>query len=417
MKKIINIEHQISLLLNLVSSCPLKYFVVNFKNDCFIITPLFPYIVYYISEYIKIDDCEYFNKEKYNNISFLSNRIKGEYFEFSAKFGIKEQLKLPFKEYEEVFVDQIAEMNEIVKPLEEFISSLKKSDIGKEEENKEEEFIVEQNDDNNNSSITINLNEEIDYNKIEQLIEQNFMNEYKNIDFGKEAKQTKLKEKKEDLFNIINLEELNELKNIDDYRKKEIKKRIKAKANKIFKNLENKKKNNKKKRIITFSIKEKKVIKYISSKEYTGNENFFIDQKNPNGKMVDYAILYGDKNEKHLVAFQMKCYSSNTTLEDIFINKTKIRDKLSPALINSSKLFNCQIKFWDYFLIFYYNEKDIINNNIGLRAIIPLISENIDYLLYNPKEKKFYSEFDGKLIKINQLKFSQKSNLDYSNYS
>ena len=39
MKKIINIEHQISLLLNLVSSCPLKYFVVNFKNDCFIITP------------------------------------------------------------------------------------------------------------------------------------------------------------------------------------------------------------------------------------------------------------------------------------------------------------------------------------------------------------------------------------------
>ena len=308
-------------------------------------------------------------------------------------------------------------MNEIVKPLEEFISSLKKSDIGKEEENKEEEFIVEQNDDNNNSSITINLNEEIDYNKIEQLIEQNFMNEYKNIDFGKEAKQTKLEEKKEDLFNIINLEEHNELKNIDDYRKKEIKKRIKAKANKIFKNLENKKKNNKKKRIITFSIKEKKVIKYISSKEYTGNENFFIDQKNPNGKMVDYAILYGDKNEKHLVAFQMKCYSSNTTLEDIFINKTKIRDKLSPALINSSKLFNCQIKFWDYFLIFYYNEKDIINNNIGLRAIIPLISENIDYLLYNPKEKKFYSEFDGKLIKINQLKFSQKSNLDYSNYS
>ena len=44
----------------------------------------------------------------------------------------------------------------------------------------------------------------------------------------------------------------------------------------------------------------------------------------------------------------MKCYSSNSNLKDIFINKFDIKQRLSPMLINSMKLFNCFITEWHY---------------------------------------------------------------------
>jgi hypothetical protein len=122
LKQIIYQELPLSFLIDVISISPLKYFVIKFDKDQFKIEPIFPYIEYFISQFIQIKDCqEYFKKEKYNNLSFVSNRVKGEYFEYAAKLGIKERLNLEYNIDKEVFVDQIAEMNEITTPFGFFI--------------------------------------------------------------------------------------------------------------------------------------------------------------------------------------------------------------------------------------------------------------------------------------------------------
>ena len=130
MKTILYHEQSMSLFLDIISICPFKYFVIkiDMNNNTFKVFPIFPYMIYFISEYVKHKDSkEYFIKEKYKDLSFLSNKVKGEYFEYSAKIGLKQILKKSsYKIDKEVYVDQIAEMNEITTPFDYFISSLKK---------------------------------------------------------------------------------------------------------------------------------------------------------------------------------------------------------------------------------------------------------------------------------------------------
>ena len=85
-----------------------KYFVIDIdiNHNKFMVFSVFPYMIYYINTYIKDKDCgEYFFKEKYKILGFLSNKVKGEYFEFAAKKGIKEILKFPEIIQNEVHVD------------------------------------------------------------------------------------------------------------------------------------------------------------------------------------------------------------------------------------------------------------------------------------------------------------------------
>ena len=113
----------------------------------------------------------------------------------------------------------------------------------------------------------------------------------------------------------------------------------------------------------------------------------------------------------------MKCYSSNSNLKDIFINKFDIKQRLSPMLINSMKLFNCIITEWHYELIFYFNAQDVIINNIGLKSIISCLNKDIRYILFNPKENEFYIKERGynSLSKNNKwVLTNDESNLDRS---
>ena len=144
-----------------------------------------------------------------------------------------------------------------------------------------------------------------------------------------------------------------------------------------------------------------------------------IEQTNSNGKAVDYAFLCGKKDNKKLITFQMKCYSSNSNLEDIFINKFDIKQRLSPMLINSMKLFNCYITEWHYELIFYFNAEDVIINSIGLQSIISCLNKDIRYILFNPKENKFYTKESGYNSVPKENKWvltNDESNLDCSLY-
>jgi hypothetical protein len=88
-------------------------------------------------------------------------------------------------------------------------------------------------------------------------------------------------------------------------------------------------------------------------------------------------------------------------------------------LINSIKLFNCLIKEWHYILIFYYNAKDKIINNIGIKNIFSCINKNIEYILYDPTESKFFTL--DKSFKICEKKnfdlITTESNLDQFSFT
>ena len=168
-------DYSITNLLNLVSICPLKYFVIDIdkSKENFKIKPVFPYMKLFISEYIKRqDNLEYFEKEKYKNISFLSNKVKGEYFEYSAKIALKNSLGSKYEIYKEVYVDQIAEMNIITTPLDYFLLTMKKK-IMQDNQEEEEEIIDgegEIKDLKNEEKIKINLDKPIEEKEIKEII-------------------------------------------------------------------------------------------------------------------------------------------------------------------------------------------------------------------------------------------------------
>ena len=413
-KKILYQQQSMSLFLDIISICPFKYFVVDIDiaNNNFMIFPVFPYMIYFINVYINYKDCdEYFSKEKYNSLTFLSNKVKDEYFELAAKKGIKEILKFPQIIQDEVFVDQIAEMNKITNDFDELLSEIKENE-GEEEEEEEEE--KEEKDEEKFNIIIQDLNKEIDEDKIRNKIKNYYEHKYKEFDIFQEKKEyeNKIKKEAKSFGVIINVMETNELKELDDYRKEEFDNRIIKIKDKIIKNIKVRKSKNKEKRIVKIIIEKNK-----ENTKYSGNENIFIEQKNKSGKTIDYAVLYGDRKDKTFITFQMKCYSSETTSSQS-IDKIYIKNNLSPMLFNSLKLFNCKITQWLYFLVFYFNEKDKVNNNIGIRQLIASLKNNdIEYLLYNPLKKNFlFLNTNNKYETLINLKLTEKSNLDYSLY-
>lgn len=433
LKGIINEKHSLKNLLEIISCCPLKYFILDINSDIdsFIIKPIFPYMIYFISDYLKNEDCtKYFKEEKYNILTYLSNKVKGEYFEYSSKLGLKNAINnLYNQKCEEVFVDQIATMNEITNPFEYFISTLENENINDEEE----EINIKDEREGKDDEITVYLKDEIKEEEIRKKINDYYKKELGNFNIFNEKK---INQKNDDLNNKLKNFGLptdyieNVLfKEISDYRKEIFEKKVNNILNEIMIAIDKKKKKkNINEEYINISIKKKKKIKkndeisqsIISIKKvYNGNENIFIDQLNSNGKIVDYAFLFGEKDNKKLVTFQMKCYSTLTTLDNIFEDKTKIKEKISPMLINSIKLFNCVIKEWHYILVFYYNQKDKIINNIGIKNLFNCINKNIEYLLYNPTNGKFYTlDNSFKIIEKKQFNLiTIDSNLDQFSFT
>ena len=150
-----------------------------------------------------------------------------------------------------------------------------------------------------------------------------------------------------------------------------------------------------------------------SKKIFRGDENITIDQQNKYGEMVDYAVLIGPKHEKIFIGFQIKCYSRHSKLESKFYTKSILRESLQQILINCKDLFNCTIKNWFYYLIFYYNLDDEIENQLEFYNQYQCINHDIEFLFYNPKEKKFLS---SNYITFKNLKLTDNANLDFFTY-
>ena len=171
-------------------------------------------------------------------------------------------------------------MNEITTPFDFFLSSLK----SKENEEKENDFDIEKTEngdykikENNNVDLNIlklNLDEEINENEIEERIKESYMKNYKflNLFENKDNIIKKIEEKKADLLDINYIEKIL-LKQIDDYRIEEFNNQILKRKGEIIEDINKRKINNKKKRIIYLPIiakkekKDKKNIKDINEKK------------------------------------------------------------------------------------------------------------------------------------------------------
>ena len=405
----------------IVSICPLKFFIVDIKEESFNIVPLFPFIKYCFKKYLEKVDCdEYFKKEKYKSVSFLSNSIKGEYFEFSVKKAINDEnlLRIGKKNFMSLKVNEICKMKELVSDayqeiidkLNENIQLQKDDNENIKEEEEEENDISEESEEDTNDNINnlikdknnriiieIKLRKKLKDvgNYIENKISKVFKKCYPSI---KPNENIKKYEK------VISSFELRCLKDIYDFKNDEINNRIEKIKKDILKSLESGK--TKKKKIFKLPISN--ITKNYEGK-FTGDENIFIDQDNKYGKLLDYAALYGKKNNKIFVGFQIKCYSQDTQLEFKFKDKWIIKNEMKRILLDCKDLFNCEIKNWHYFLIFYFNKDDDRVNNLGIKTELSCIKKDIAYLLYDPKNKHFLNQEEEI---IQKLELSDISNLD-----
>ena len=160
----------------------------------------------------------------------------------------------------------------------------------------------------------------------------------------------------------------------------------------------------------------------VEYSQFSGSENFILDQKDNQGECLDLALLFGEKNKKTFVGIQIKCYNPNKNHNLTKITKYNIKDKIRKVLINSLLLFNCKIISWHYILILYLNNEDYEGEIMNKDVVNHCQRKNIEFIYYDPVKKQFFKnnkkEIYKKLIlndKTN-LEIAKISQYDYSKY-
>ena len=388
LKNIINKKYKLDKLNEVMHYCPLKFFVVKFyENEFFKIKKRFPFLKYIINRKIKDEEVNnYFKDEKYLKNSIVNESVKGDYFELAVKLGLNHNIKLPQKIDGTVILKEIIKMESVGESdsSEDSEDSKQLSDQNEEKEEEENNDDINEDDDNNivkeminkeeDNSATINEDK-----KIEKSDDLNEKEKREMYDIKKNKLETLLKN-----YHININKKINNKYPIETYRKAEIF-RIKKNINKK-----------------DF---------HLDIHNFNGDKNYFIDQSKKQGRILDYALLYGNKLNKIFVGFQIKCYFNSTkSIDKKFINKIEIAKRCQQILFNSMTMFNCKITEWHYFLIFYYNKKDQ-QFNVN-ESIINKCKGAVELLFYEPIDKEFYTIKDGEKILINELILNDNSNLD-----
>ena len=174
----INKKYKLKQLEDAVKYCSLKYFIVDFEEiEYFKIKMQFPFLKYVINQKLTELEVEnYFRDKKYTNFSIENESVKGDYFECSVKFGLKQYIKLPNEIKEEYTVDEIISMNKLEKSnFESEDEENENKDNGENNEElnaqKDSENKINENNENINKDITL-----INQKEINKLNEENFQN-------------------------------------------------------------------------------------------------------------------------------------------------------------------------------------------------------------------------------------------------
>jgi len=427
-------------ILYLLKLIPLQFFSLELNKYYLIIEPIFPFINYCITKYINIKECDKYYNNVYSSFCYFSKFTKENYFDYSTIDALKnnKSIEMPFdynNKKENIFVNDITKLDEIKPSFDDLdleFSKIVNINIDKEEyyylddeedENKKEkklngevEDIVEENNNyeckesifNVEENIIIDLskinNEEILSKKIEEIISYYYLKDFA-YEYQKEIES--INEKEED-YEGISEETIEYSKGINNFKKEIYEKIIIKRKEELLKVIKEKYNQNNKKGKIKIPI-SKYNTENISN--FNGDEIFMIEQGNKKGDLFDFAILYGKRNEKIFLGFQMIYYPVNENLYGKLLKRYLYRRILSPILINSIKLLNCRIKEWHYFPIVYYRENNYDILNVGYNALLFSLGRDYEYLLYDPFKKKFLSK-DLKPLK--NIELTDLSTLDNS---
>ena len=158
-------------------------------------------------------------------------------------------------------------------------------------------------------------------------------------------------------------------------------------------------------------IETKKIIIY-KYKDSFYNGKILINQEEKTGKILDFGFLYGEKNKKIFIGFQMKMYSKDVKLNQDKkknLNKIKIKENLNKLLAKTSIEYNMFIQEWHYFMVSFYDpETEYYNQDL----IDICKAEGLEFIFYYPKHHYFYNRNFEKIDGTIQLTFN--SNLDYN---
>ena len=447
---------------NIIPFCPLKFFIIDFEYSYFKVMPAFPFMINVVNYQLNEEECKnYFKTEIYKKRTIVNDYVKGDYFEASAKIGLRKYFKLPKKKnYDTVTLNEIVSMDKIVNKndiIDDYKYEYKYDILEKQNEknknqianlndnidkiNLDEEAIeIESNDKNEQTNNTIKIeekNSEEEDRKSEVTNNDNIEEIYKDSDEDDDDDETEEEEEDDDdddddddeiednmennQYNNINQNRSNIKDEVDDVPNDDLKRmlkrfKIEEKGNKnqidydglsneaiiISKNIEDYRQDE--------INEQKKKEQKIGISNYNGDISLFLDQFSKWGKTLDFAYMYGPKNTKTFIGFQMKCYFIKSILSNDAVDKTKIRKNCQKILVNSMKLFNCKITKWEYYLIFYYNASDMYSN-INKINIQKCKDNNVCYLFYDPINQIFYSGKNNKKP-ITILKGDKIANLD-----
>ena len=152
---------------------------------------------------------------------------------------------------------------------------------------------------------------------------------------------------------------------------------------------------------------KKKKMELISGYE---NNNLILEQEKGKGECIDIGALFKDK-KKIFLGFQIKFYSKDSHGEAILkIKKNLIKkDYYNKILLGSKQLLGIDIEEWHYVVIAYYNKNDKIDGPFCYSLISHCKKFGIEYIFFNPEEKKFYNKNEKE---IKQFITNDYSNLD-----
>ena len=419
LRYIVNKEYNYEKFGDIIKYCPLKYFIIKFYEYNFKIKYLFPFIQNVINYEYTENDCDnYFKNELYKKDNITNNLIKGDYFEAAAKFGL---MKLTLPENKNYFIktlNEIASMDKIIDNkdnyyIEENDAKNKNNEEGKKETEDESNKSINEllnkkskNEDNNIIKEENNEKQKLDNSKKEEEEESEKEEEEEEEEEEKELEGRELFVKKK--IKIVDEKFENLLKefSLDDIEMNSDKNKWKglSKEAKLYsKTIEDYRLD---------EIKEQRKVKQEFDKGLiNGDQSIFLDQYSKFGKIFDYAYIYGNRNEKAFIGFQMKCYFEDSTIKNKFVDKNFIKKSCRKILVNSMKLFNCKITKWYYYIVFYYNPNNK-SENINKTNINKCKLNDISFFFYDPLKKKFYQKQKNKMVIMESLKADDIADLE-----
>ena len=412
-KNKINIKYEYSQFSNIIEKVPLKYYILIFAKEYFQINYVFEFMKVLEKENITQRECNnYFKQRKYLLDKSFDGKVKGEFFEMSAKFYINNKSALP------MVID--AKIN--VKNIKGNPKIIKKSTQNKEKEIKIVKELLKENDIDNKQKLELKYSNKknINYYLINQALnyKEKNKNDFENKKIGENKDKDTNEGEDKEMEDDVCIEEDEDQEKEEDKEKEENKdKNLKEKEKKKQNKKESKNKNENDK----INKNEKPKVLLNKKRNRGKNEDFYLDnigknnilinQEDVNGKTLDQAFIYGEEDNKIFLGLQMKCLSDKVDHSTLLksINKEEIKEDCQNILLRCKLDLNVQIKEWHYILVSYYNKKD--KENIYCKQLEKHCKSNdLEIVYFDPEEEKLY---DKDFNKIKCINISNKSNLDY----